>query len=639
MIFAWCGFIVWLLLPLYIPERGIMGEIEHLLRFAIFVLLPLEIELAADRNRRGEFGFAYTWLRMLYVPAALCVALSFVAFPEASIAAALFVLPWLALSLIGALHALRRLVSRGAIPIAEFVFDLGWIYWPVGAIWLVASRLGFELMGFSGKIVVLTAVHFYFAGLAAPLIVGLAGRYLEYGTEPRLDDRADRGPRIARRLYRASALLVAAGIPLTAAGIAASPLLEWGAALAIAVGLSGVMLLVVLRLVPALLFGKATGSASSGIANSAYRRTPLRGVDAQAAGRFARSMAAALLFAAACSVFISMWFAFRFATGEYFGDTAIAGAPVAIDAMVVLHGWWNALGFAGLGIIAFSILRPKMRRFEAGIPFSRLASTEVSTEVSTEASTEASRGRIGKDFFERSQLIDETPARPPTGLVDELSAYDGPEFAAHRLHPTIREFYERTADFELSVAAKWRWFMRPAARLYARISARLEQMNFPTADETQAITSRILAIRDGRDGRQGVRAWVRHYTASGRAIYAAAYASHRLNDRTFMNIAFAAPGGNLTSVLRLSHLTGPGDSGGLALTSRPHGSLPGDEGVYFANRFAPVRLPINETIRVYSREMPGGVSIACAGELVAHHRMWLCGIVFLELEYCIRRRK
>lgn len=608
MIFAWCGLIAWLLLPLYIPERGIIGEIEHLLRFAIFVLLPLEIELAAARNRRGEFAFGYVWLRSLYGPCALCVALSFVVFPEASIAAAAFVLPWLALSLIGALHATRRLISRGAIPIAELVFDLGWIYWPVGAIWLVASRLGFELMGFPGKIVILTAVHFHFAGLAAPLIVGLAGRYLEYGAGRNVEQR---DTRITRRIYRASALLVAAGIPLTAAGIAASPLLEWCAALAIAVGLSAAMLLVVLRLVPAL-FRQRTRASAIG--------------DPESAGRPARSIAAVLLFAASCSVFVSMWFAFRFATGEYFGDTAIAGAPVAIDAMVILHGWWNALGFAGLGIIAFSILRPKMRRFEAGIPFSRLASTEVS------------RGRIGKDFFERSELIDETPARMPTGLVDDLSAYDGPEFATHRLHPTIREFYERTAGFELSVAANWRWFMRPAARLYARISARLEQMNFPTGDETQAITSRILAIRDGRDGRQGVRAWVRHYTASGRAIYAAAYASHRMNDRVFMNIAFPIPGGNLTSVLRLSHLTGPGDSGGLALTSRPHATLPGDEGVYFANRFAPMRLPINETITVYSRGMPGGRGIACAHDLVAHHRMWLFGVVFLELEYCIRRR-
>ncbi|MEQ9367122.1 MAG: YndJ family transporter, partial [Leptospirales bacterium] len=367
----------------------------------------------------------------------------------------------------------------------------------------------------------------------------------------------------------------------------------------------------------------------------------------------ARCCAALLLAAAACSVFVSMWFAFRFATGEYFGESKLAGPPVAIDAMVVLHGWWNALGFAGLGVVGFAILRPAMRRFPPGIHFSRLAS----------------KGRVGKDFFERSGLIDDsatagagsgTPgeeatripgerastgkrnsldgkAPSPSGLVDDLSTYDGVEFSAARLHPGIREFYEHTIRFELSVLPRWRPLMLPAARLYRKLSSRIEQMNFPTAREDAAMTSRLFAIKDAADGRSGVRAWVRHYNASGRAIYAAAYASHRYGGRAFMNIAFPMPGGNLTSILRLSHLATPGDAGGVALTSRSHPTEPGDEGVYFANRLAPLRLPIDETITVYSREMSGGRSIACDGELVAFHRMWLFGFVFLELEYCIKR--
>lgn len=580
IVVAYVGLIVWLLLPYYIPDRGIFGEIEHLLRFAVFVLTPLEIHLAANPDRRGQNSVLYLWMRRLYLPGAIGVVVSFVVFPDQGWESAVAVLPWLALTLTGALNAFQRLAQRGAVPVAELVFDLGWIYWPVGAIWLVASRLGFELMGFPGKIVILTAVHFHFAGLAAPLITGLAGRYLEYDSP------------WTGRMYRVFALLIASGIPLTAVGIAASPLIEWLAALAIVVGLVGFVTLVLIRLVPRLLSENF--------------------------------FAGVCLAIAAASIFVSMWFAFRFATGEFFGESAPDGLPVAIDSMVVLHGWWNALGFAGMGIIAFAILGPRMRRFAPGIPFSRLASA----------------GRVGKDFFERSDLIDTgvLPGRGPVGLVDDLELYDGVEFSVARLNPIIRDFYEHTNEFDLTVLPRWRPFIRPAARLYRKLSSRLEQMNFPVESENAAMTSRILPIRDKPDGRSNVRAWVRHYNDSGKAIYAAAYASHRYWDRTFMNIAFPIPGGNFTSILRLTHLEAPGDAGGIALSSRPHPTNPGDEGIYFANRISPVRLPINETITVYERGMPGADVIQCDGEIVAFHRMWLFGVVFLELEYCICRK-
>lgn len=617
VIFAWVGYFVWVSLPDFTLTRGIIGEIESILCFAVLVLTPLELSFARSVDRFGRISILYVWMLRLYAPAALGVIVSFVVLQTPGsdeTLAALCILPWLVLTLLSALHAARRLTARGTTPIAEMVFDLGWIYWPVGAIWLAASRYGYELMGFPGKIVILTAVHFHFAGLAAPVIVGLVGRYLEYdapGGDSKRDRATRRGP---SRVYRVAAILVALGIPLTAVGIAASPLVELLAAASVATGLVLTMSLVVIRLIPRVF-----------------------SLDIPA---FARGAAVIFLAVAAGSVFVSMWFALRFATGEYIAENLAAYLPgplaelpgpvgVPIDAMVLRHGWWNALGFTGCGLIAFAILRPRSRRFPAGIPFSRLSA----------------RGRVGRDFFERNGLIDVRDAQP-TGLVDDLQFYSGPEFSATRLHPMIREFYERTADFELSVRPFWKPFMRPAAWIYHRyISSRLEQMNFPLQNKTtgnarEEMTSRILPIRDAADGRSGARAWVRHYNDSGKAIYAAAYASHRYLHRTFMNIAFPIPGGNITSVLRLDHLTEAGDAGGLALTSRPHPDAPGDEGVYFANRWWPLRLPINETIFVYARGMSGARDINCTdgGDLTARHRMWLFGVVFLELEYCIRRR-
>jgi len=104
-----------------------------------------------------------------------------------------------------------------------------------------------------------------------------------------------------------------------------------------------------------------------------------------------------------------------------------------------------------------------------------------------------------------------------------------------------------------------------------------------------------------------------------------------------MNIAFPLPRGNLASILRLEAL--PGGNGawnGVLLSTL--GS--GDEGVYFANRVLPVRLPLNETIRVWT---PGMAGIPVAMErppntpvtVVARHDLWLFGMQYLTLDYYI----
>src|SRR5262249_45465496 len=169
-----------------------------------------------------------------------------------------------------------------------------------------------------------------------------------------------------------------------------------------------------------------------------------------------------------------------------------------------------------------------------------------------------------------------------------------------RVHAAIRAFYERTADFTLLVRAEWRpGFGRPS-RIYKRLSRAVGQMNFPVdaGDRADCGVSRLVALDDGRDGRANVRAWVRWYADSGEAIYAAAYATHALGSQVYMNIAFPIPLGNLTSILRLAALDVGGKPDGVLLTTLPAPGQPGDEGVYFANRLLPVRLPFDETNRV-----------------------------------------
>lgn len=82
------------------------------------------------------------------------------------------------------------------------------LYLWVGAIWLVADRLGWPLLGFDPLIVLLTAVHFHYAGFLLPQLAA------------KLQPLTDRPATLAWARW-----LVLAGMPFTAAGI---QLARWG---------------------------------------------------------------------------------------------------------------------------------------------------------------------------------------------------------------------------------------------------------------------------------------------------------------------------------------------------------------------------------------------------------------------------
>jgi hypothetical protein len=138
-----------------------------------------------------------------HFPAALLFAAAYL-LPQGILAAAL-ALPWLAVTGLVALFGLRRL-WRGSRRLSELCLDAGLIYLAIGGAWAVSDRLGFRPLGFDPVIVLLTAIHFHYAGFALPLVTGLAARRLDGGTA---------------RLAGAG---VIAGVPLVAVGITATQL-------------------------------------------------------------------------------------------------------------------------------------------------------------------------------------------------------------------------------------------------------------------------------------------------------------------------------------------------------------------------------------------------------------------------------
>jgi hypothetical protein len=287
--------------------------------------------------------------------------------------------------------------------------------------------------------------------------------------------------------------------------------------------------------------------------------------------------------------------------------------------MAMTHGIANAFGFALCGLIAWSMVRPISRAALPGVPFSKLAAGWFA----------------GPNYFQRVGAVSQS--KPPAlGLVDSFSIYARADFDPATIPDAVRSFYEETFRYRLVVRPYWRPGLRLAGRIAQWLGTKFGQMRLPVTAESSEdrIVSKLLPLDDSIDGRVGVRAWVRTYEGTAKAMYVAAYASHSRLGNTYMNIAFPLLGGNISSILQISPLSEP--SGAIALSTLPNARPGGDQGVYFANRFTPVRLPINEVITVWSADNNSYLERDARQPTVrAKHEMWLCGRKFLELEYDI----
>src|SRR5260370_31258131 len=94
-------------------------------------------------------------------------------FLPTGILAASFAGAWLVVCALFALRGLRRLWRHRTHSFSQFCFAVGDGYLIVGGTWVVASRLGLQPVGFQEPIVLLTAVHFHFAGFLSAVLAGL----------------------------------------------------------------------------------------------------------------------------------------------------------------------------------------------------------------------------------------------------------------------------------------------------------------------------------------------------------------------------------------------------------------------------------------------------------------------------------
>jgi hypothetical protein len=272
------------------------GVIEFLFLLGPLVVVPLGLELACRLVFPYRTGDA--WMQL---SAALCVAASFL-LPQGSVAA-LLVLPWLAFAVVLALRVVVRLFNRDGRDLQSVCLTASACYLPIGCAWLVASRYGLSPMGFQEPIVLLTAVHFHFAGFAAPLLAMATANTLGKASAPALT------------FFKVVAAGVLLGPGLLAAGFIIGPRVKLAAALLIAVSEFG-----------------------------------LAAFFLAAARTLRPRMAQILVTLSAASVMAAMVLAAVWAVGEF-----PLQPFVHLDEMARLHGTANAVGFAGCGLLGWTM--------------------------------------------------------------------------------------------------------------------------------------------------------------------------------------------------------------------------------------------------------------------------------------------
>jgi hypothetical protein len=269
-----------------------------------------------------------------------------------------------------------------------------------------------------------------------------------------------------------------------------------------------------------------------------------------------------------------------------------------------------------------------------GRPLVRVMAEEVpASELRYVVPFEARSRYVGADYVEQLARVRGGTFRrnpPDVGILASLDSLVGPTFDAGRVHPLIREFYEHTSRFRLSIIPEWRRWMKPGYELFKLLVAQpLGQAAIPSnIEEAQrGMVSTIDTIALDGDEEIDIRGWIRTFADSGKPIYVGIYTSFRHGDRGYVSVGFPLPSANFTATL-LPRNAGEHD---LELTSRTELAYPG----HYLSSVDSERDALTVLKLLYFQER---ILVYLADrELKTDHSFYLAGQRFLTLHYEIER--
>jgi hypothetical protein len=216
------------------------------------------------------------------------------------------------------------------------------------------------------------------------------------------------------------------------------------------------------------------------------------------------------------------------------------------------------------------------------------------------------------------------------GLLPDLSALAGDTFDPSLVRPAIKDFYERTARYNLEVKIQWGGpFRHPPRTLIYLVGRNVGQFDIPLSPSTITMKNELIHLRDPATNETLYAGWLRRSAATGEVMLAGLYTTCGLplaRGRYFKGV-YPLPGGSATTIFRPEN--------------RPHGSFAlvsdghrfGEAGHYRIHRSEGTlrvkQVPLREILHVSSDS---------DGALRARHEFAFCGVRFLTLHYDISRR-
>ena len=278
--------------------------IHKIVFYAMLVIVPLALSLVPASEDKGKLGLYRVIILVQPVAAVVTIASYFV---DKGLLSASLSVAWLIFTGLVALFGFTRLIARRFYPIEELSIDAGMLYLPVASLWQMVYRLGVQPFDYGETIILLTVIHFHFAGFAAPIIAGMIGRTLARTQS-------------STKVFPLIVFALIAAMPLVAAGITFSPWLGLFGTVLLTIGLVLLAVLTLARVWPAV-----------------------------------TSRGARFLFAiAALSSCVAMVLACLYAY-SIVSHTLI----IRIPTMAMTHGVLNAFGFVTCSLFAWSIVSAK----------------------------------------------------------------------------------------------------------------------------------------------------------------------------------------------------------------------------------------------------------------------------------------
>jgi hypothetical protein len=225
------GAVLWIIAPWLPLGSPPFGSIEHIFLFSPLVAVPLALPLLPPSAARR------------IQPLAAVLVLASFSLPKGTLAGAL-TLGWLAMAitLATSIRSHTNANTKAAL-----------VFLPIGAVWLLLSRLGVGPRAFSELTVFLAALHFHYSGFTLQILIAAAA-------PPRLDV-----------VHRILSPLAIAGIPLIAMGNAlASPPLKFAGVTAMVVSVLLLAGASALRTRSALLLASSASAAAGMLLAAIY---------------------------------------------------------------------------------------------------------------------------------------------------------------------------------------------------------------------------------------------------------------------------------------------------------------------------------------------------------------------------------